>query len=95
MRNTDIACQVAHVPGAEDFPHHAAALPHRKRAARAGCNTGRILAAMLQQLQRVVEQLINRAGRHYPDYPAHRVSPRAVPLGMVRGVSINAYAFKE
>jgi hypothetical protein len=40
-------------------------------------DAGRILAAVLQHQQPVIEQLVDRMLGDDPDYPAHRVSLRA------------------
>jgi hypothetical protein len=71
--DADVAGQIAHVSRAEDLAHHAVALPHRKTGALAGGDASGILPAMLQQLQRVVEQLVHWPGRHYADDAAHEL----------------------
>ena len=58
--DADVAEQLAHVACAEHVAHEAAALVHVKRAALGGYDPGRILPAMLQHQQAVVEQLIDR-----------------------------------
>ena len=59
MADADGALQVAHVPGAEDVAHQAAALVHVEGAAFGCDDAGGVLAAVLQHLQSVVEQLID------------------------------------
>ena len=59
MRNAGVAHQRAHVSGAENVAHHAAALVHMKGLATGGNDTGGILTAMLQYLQAVIQQLVD------------------------------------
>ena len=60
MCNAGITYQVAHVSGTEHFTHHAFAFVHMKRAALCSHNACRILTTMLQHLQTVIQQLIDR-----------------------------------
>jgi hypothetical protein len=65
------AGQRAHVAGAEHVAHHALGLVHEDLAALQGDDAGRVLAAMLQQQQRVVDQLVDRALADDPNDSAH------------------------
>jgi hypothetical protein len=60
MGDAPIAHQVAHVAGAEHVAHKPRAFMHVESPALAGGDAGGILAAMLQHLQTVIEQLIDR-----------------------------------
>jgi hypothetical protein len=54
-----VAGQAAHVAGAEHVAHHALGLVHEELAFLLGDDAGRVLAAVLQQQQRVVDQLVD------------------------------------
>ena len=60
MGDTGVAEQDPHVPGPEHVAHQAIALVHGELPAVRGDDAGRILAAMLQQQQAIVEQLVDR-----------------------------------
>ncbi len=65
------AGQRAHVAGAEHVAHHALGLVHVDLAALQRDDARRILAAMLQQQQRVIDQLVDRALADDADDSAH------------------------
>jgi hypothetical protein len=71
VRDADVAGQDCACSRAEDLAHHAVAFPHREARAVAGGNARRVLTAVLQQLQRVVQQLVDRSGGHNADDAAH------------------------
>ena len=70
-----VARQGAHIARAKDIAHHALGLVHEELALLLGDDAGRILAAVLQQQQGVIEQLIDRcrAGNAYDS--THTTSP--------------------
>ncbi|EEP68730.1 hypothetical protein GCWU000324_00634 [Kingella oralis ATCC 51147] len=53
-----VAVQIAHVAGAEHFAHHAFAFVHMKIAVLRGYDAGRVLPAVLQHLQAVIQKLV-------------------------------------
>ena len=55
MGNARVAVQIAHIPRAEDFAHHAFAFVHVEAAVLRGHNPGGILSAVLQHLQAVIK----------------------------------------
>ncbi|MFM2065281.1 MAG: hypothetical protein RLZZ584_190 [Pseudomonadota bacterium] len=59
LAQADIARQRAHVAGAEDVAHHAARLVHEELGAARGDDAGGVLAAVLQQQQCVIDQLVH------------------------------------
>ena len=71
MGDAHVAEQIAHVAGAEHVAHQAVALVHVEGAALAGDDAGRILAAVLQHQQAVIEQLVDGVFRHYTENSAH------------------------
>ena len=71
-RHAHIALQVAHVTGAEYVAHQAGAFVHVEGPTFRCDDAGRILAAMLQQLQAVIQQLVNRCLRYYAENTAHK-----------------------
>ena len=56
--NARIAGQFAHMAGAEHFAHHAAAFVHVEAALVRGDDACRILPAVLQHLQTVIQKLV-------------------------------------
>ncbi|OIQ67729.1 hypothetical protein GALL_506890 [mine drainage metagenome] len=66
-----IARQRAHIAGTKHIAHHAACLVHEQLRARSGHDARRILPAMLQQEQRVVEQLVDGLLGNHTDDAAH------------------------
>ena len=60
LAEADVARQRAHVAGAKDVAHHAARLLHEALGALHRDDAGGVLAAMLQQQQGVVDQLVDR-----------------------------------
>ncbi len=60
MRDARIALQGAHVAGAEHIAHQTVALVQMEGVAVYGGDTRRILPAMLQYLQPVIQQLVDR-----------------------------------
>jgi hypothetical protein len=71
VADADRAREVAHVPGAKDVADVAAALVHVEHRALAGDDAGGVLAAVLQQQQRVVEQLVDGRVSGDADDSAH------------------------
>ena len=63
--------QAAHVARAEDIAHHAARLVHEALGALHGDDAGSVLAAVLQQQQRVIDELVDRRGGDRADDAAH------------------------
>jgi hypothetical protein len=63
--------QAAHVARAKDVAHHAARLVHEALGALHRDDAGRVLAAVLQQQQRVVDQLVDGRLRYHADDAAH------------------------
>ena len=61
----------AHVPGAKHVAHHPGPLVHVKRLVFRRDDPGCVLAAVLQQQQPVVQQLIDRRLRHDSENAAH------------------------
>jgi hypothetical protein len=72
VRDADVARQRAHVARAEYVAHHAVALLHVKGLALAGNDASGVLAAMLQQQQPVVEQLVDGRTRDDSENATHR-----------------------
>jgi len=73
VADAGIALQRTHVPRAEDVTHEAVGLVHREHAAVIGCNPRRILTAMLQQQQCVIQQLVDGGLRDDADDATHGV----------------------
>ena len=71
LAEPDRAGQPAHVAGAKDVAHHAARLVHEALGALHRDDAGGILAAVLQQQQRVVDQLVDGRLRDDADDAAH------------------------
>ena len=71
MADAGIAVQLAHVSRAKHITDVARALPHVEHLALGRGDAGSVLAAMLQQQQRVVEELIDRRMRNAADDSAH------------------------
>ncbi len=63
VADAEVARQLAHVARAEHVAHVAGALVHVERRAFAGDDARRVLPAVLQQQQPVVEQLVDRRVR--------------------------------
>ena len=59
LAQAHIAGQRTHVAGAEHILHHAAGLVHEALRALHGDDAGSVLAAVLQQQQRVIDQLVD------------------------------------
>ena len=72
MGDTHVARQSAHVARAENVAHEAGALVHEKGVVLARGDAGRILSAMLQDHQPIVEQLVDRPVSHDSENTAHR-----------------------
>ena len=75
------AGQRAHVAGAEHVAHHAARFLHEALGALHGDDAGRVLAAVLQQQQRVVDQLVDWRLRDHSDDSAHGSFLRSLKRG--------------
>mgnify|MGYP006269004527 CR=1 FL=1 len=66
-----IARQCTHVAGAEHVAHHALGLVHEELAVLLGDDARRILPAVLQKQQSVINQLIDWRGTDHPDDSTH------------------------
>ena len=71
MGDADVARQRAHVARAEHVAHHAGALVHVEGVVLAGDDARRVLAAVLQEQQPVVEQLVDGRASDDSEDPAH------------------------
>ena len=71
LPQTDIARQGAHVAGTENVAHHALGLVHEKLAPELRDDARRVLPAMLQQQEAVVNELIDRSVTDNTNYSAH------------------------
>jgi hypothetical protein len=71
VRDAGVAREVAHVARAEHVAHVARPLEHVEDGPFTRDDAGCVLAAVLQQQQAVVEQLVDRRVRHDADDPAH------------------------
>lgn len=60
MADTAVSGQRAHIPGTENVSDQTVCLEHRELAVTAGGNTGSVLTAMLQKLQCIIDQLVDR-----------------------------------
>ena len=76
MRDARVAAERAHVARAEYVAHHAAALVHVEGRAFGRDDAGRVLAAMLQHQEPVVQDLVHSAASDYTEYSAHRCLSR-------------------
>ena len=74
LAQTHVAGQGAHIAGAKHIAHHALGLVHEKLAPLLGDDTGRILPAVLQQQQAVINQLVDGGLADNANYAAHGVS---------------------
>ena len=83
MRDPHVARQRTHVARAEHITHQTGGLVHVESTTVAGDNARRILPAMLQNHQAIVEQLVNRRGCDNPENPAHDCS---LNVGWKRGI---------
>ena len=72
MPQTHIPLQFTHIARAEHIAHQAGAFVHMEGLAFGCDDASRVLPAMLQQLQAVIQQLINRSCCYYADNAAHR-----------------------
>jgi hypothetical protein len=75
MTNAHIAMQVAHIARAKYIAHHAFALVHAKSLTLIGRHARRVLPTVLQQQQRIINQLVHRAIRHHTNHATH-LSPQ-------------------
>src|SRR5690606_11092465 len=66
-----IAGQLQHIALAEDIADKAVAFPDLQSCFARGDDTGRVLAAMLQHRQRIVDRLVDRALTNYSDNATH------------------------
>ena len=71
VANADAARQVAHVARTEDVTHEAEPLEEVKLKAVECRNAGGVLAAVLQEVKRVIDTLVDRRVGHQADNPAH------------------------
>ncbi len=72
MADTDISRQAKHMPGAKDIPHQTIALALLQTVRAPGHDAGRILAAMLENGERIVNRLIDGTLRNDTDNAAHQ-----------------------
>ena len=73
LPQADVTGQRAHVAGAKNIPHHTLGLVHEKFTMLLRDDTRRVLPAVLEQQQAVVNQLIYRHLANDADYAAHGV----------------------
>ena len=73
VADADAARQIAHVARAKDVAHEAEPLEEVKLKAVERCNAGGVLPAVLKQMKRVVDALIDRRIGHQANDPAHDV----------------------
>jgi hypothetical protein len=74
VSDTALPAERAHVARAEHVAHHARSLVRMEVGAVRGDDARRILAAMLEDQQPVVQKLIDGVGRDYTEDSAHRKS---------------------
>jgi hypothetical protein len=72
MGDAHVAGQRAHVARAKHVAHHAGALLHVESLVLAGDDARRVLAAVLQEEQPVVEQLVDGRASDDTQNAAHR-----------------------
>ena len=70
-----VARQSAHVAGAEHVTHHALGLVHEELAVQLRGNASRILAAVLQEQQSVIDQLVDGGRADHADDSTHSCLP--------------------
>ena len=75
MADPDVALQLEHVLLLKDVAHQTRVLAHEQLAVFAGHDAGRILAAMLQYRQRVIDPLIDCIDTDHSDDTAHEEPP--------------------
>ena len=75
MGNARVTNQVTHIAGSEHITHHTAAFVHVKRLPTGSHNPCCILTTVLQHLQTVIKQLINRLMRHQTENTTHGKIP--------------------
>ena len=88
VRNAGVTGERAHIARAENVAHHAAAFVHVKGRAVGRHDAGRVLAAMLQHQEPVVQHLVHRAASHYTQYSAHRCLSRKRCIGTSRAATM-------
>jgi hypothetical protein len=71
MSHANIAGQAQHVARPEYVANQAVALAYVKSMLTPGHDARRILPAVLQHSQRIVDRLVNRFFSNYSDYAAH------------------------
>ena len=71
LAQADIARQGAHVARAKNVAHHALGLVHEKFTVQLRDDARRVLPAVLQQQEAVIDQLINRSVTDNTNYSAH------------------------
>jgi len=77
VSDADVAAQFDHVLLLEDIAHQARVLAHVELARLAGHDAGRILTAVLQDGQRIVDSLIHGTDPDHSDDTAHVRNLRA------------------
>src|SRR5687767_11408158 len=75
VANADVTAQLQHVVLSEYISHQATALARAKLAFGRGGDAGRILPAVLEHGERIVEALIDRGGSDDSDYSTHARTP--------------------
>ncbi len=90
MADADVALELEHVLLLKHIAHQAGILAHEQFARLGGHDAGRILTAMLQHRQRVIDPLVDRAHPDHSDDSAHEGPPvyLALTLTPVRRSSL-------
>jgi hypothetical protein len=70
-----ITGQRTHVTRTENVAHQTISFVHAEGIAMAGCNTGGILTAVLQQQQRIIDELVHWAMRNDANNATHGGAP--------------------
>ena len=75
VADADVAGELEHVPLLEHVAHQACALARAQPPLEGGHDAGRILAAVLQHRQRIIQALIDGTGADDADDAAHGAQP--------------------
>ncbi|MOA38107.1 hypothetical protein D3C78_1597550 [compost metagenome] len=75
MADADLADQALHVALLEHVTHQAVVLAQKQPAAMAGHDTGSVLAAMLEDGQRVIQRLVDVGLTDNTDNATHVTQP--------------------
>ena len=71
VTDAPVTFEAAHIARTEHVAHQAGALVHVKASAFGGGNARRVLATVLQHLQPVIQQLVDRRGGNDPENSTH------------------------